>query len=411
MNYEYFIAKRITGSKSYKSSISGPIIKIGIVAIAIGLIVMLIAISTGTGLQKKIREKAIAFNGHVILSNFDNNTSEESQFPISINQEFYPEFKEVEGVKHIQGVASKSGVIRTENDIEGIILKGVGKDYDWHYFEEYLIEGRLPEYSERTNNDVIMSSYTANRLGLQLNDSFEMVFLRANTGRHAQRRFNIVGIFSSGFQDLDKTFLLGDIRHIQRINSWKDNEIGSFEIFIDNFDDLDVIGTEVYQKTPSTLKTEKVSERYAVIFEWVKIFDKNIYGIIVIMIIVAGINMITALLVLILERTQMIGILKALGSNNWSVRKMFLYNASYLVLRGLFWGNIIGLSFLFIQKQFKLIKFPNPEEYNMTYVPVYLNLDYILLLNIGTFIMCFIMLLVPSYIITKISPVKAIRFE
>lgn len=411
MNYEYFIAKRIIGSKAYKSSISAPIIKIGMAAIAIGIIVMMIAIATGIGLQQKIRDKAVAFNGHVTISSFDSNASSESQIPISINQEFYPKFNQVEGISHIQGVATKFGIIRTETDFEGIVLKGVGVDYDWSYIEEFLIEGKLPKYSETINNDVLISKYLANRLTFNVGDSFHMYFVKDDENKPPFiRKFNIVGIYNSGFQELDEKYFIGDIKHVQRLNKWKKDEIGNFEVFIEDYNDLEAKGIEIYQNTPSTFNTQTVSQKYATIFEWIGIFDKNIYGIISIMIIVAGINMITALLVLILERTQMIGILKALGSNNLSIRKVFLYNASYLIVLGLFWGNLIGLGLLFIQKQFKL--FPlDPSVYYVTEVPIYINLTYIIALNLGTFLLCLIMLLVPSYIITKITPVKAIRFE
>lgn len=222
--------------------------------------------------------------------------------------------------------------------------------------------------------------------------------------------YKVVGIYNSGFQDFDKQYLLGDIRHLQRINRWGKDQIGSFEVFIDDYDELEKKGTEIYQNTPSTLNTQTVVEKYYSILEWIKIFDKNIYGIIGIMILVAGINMITALLVLILERTQMIGVLKALGSNNWSIRKLFLYNASYLIILGLFWGNILGLGLLFAQKYFGIFKL-DPSTYYVSEAPVYISLDYILALNLGTLILCLLMLLIPTYIITKISPVKAIRFE
>ena len=222
--------------------------------------------------------------------------------------------------------------------------------------------------------------------------------------------FKIVGIYNSGFQDFDATYLIGNLRHIQRINKWDDDQIGNFEVFIDDYDDLERMGVEIFQNTPSTLNTSTVNEKFYSIIEWIKIFDKNIYGIIGIMILVAGINMITALLVLILERTQMIGILKALGSSNWSIRKLFLYNASYLILLGLFWGNVIGLGILFAQKHFKIFEM-NPDVYYVTEAPVYISLTYILGLNLGTLALCLVMLLVPSFIITKISPVKAIRFE
>jgi lipoprotein-releasing system permease protein len=411
LNFEYFIAKRIIGSKSYKSSVSAPIIKIGIAAIAIGIIVMLVAIATGTGLQQKIRDKAVAFNGHVTISNFDSNTSEESQVSISINQEFYPVFKDIEGIKHVQAVATKFGVIRTETDFEGVVMKGVGTDYSWNYFEEFLIDGKLPAYSDTMNSDVLISQYLAKRLGFKVGDSFQMYFMKEDTSQPPFiRKFNVVGIYNSGFQELDETYFIGDIKHVQRLNKWGADEIGNFEVFIDDYSDLADIGAAIYKSTPSTLNTTTVAEKYASIFEWINIFDNNTNGIIAIMIFVAGINMITALLVLILERTQMIGLLKALGANNRSIRKLFLYNASYLILLGMFWGNVIGLGLLFAQQQFGL--FPlNPEVYYVTQAPVYLNFGYILALNIGTFVVCMLMLLVPSYVISKISPVKAMRFE
>ena len=411
MNYEYFIAKRIISSKAYKSSISAPIIKIGIAAIAIGIIVMMIAIATGIGLQQKIRDKIVAFNGHVIITNYDSNNSQESVVPISTNQDFYPKFKNVDGVSHIQGVITKFGIIRTETDFEGLVLKGVGADYKWDYFKEFLVEGRLPDYTQKRNQDVLISQYLANRLGFKINQTFQMVFVKDDPEKLPNIiTYKIVGIYNSGFQDFDATYVIGDIRHMQRIKKWEDTQVGNFEVFIDDYEELDKKWEDIHKELPSLIDSQKVTDKFPTIFEWIKIFDKNIYGIIGIMILVAGINMITALLVLILERTQMIGVLKALGSTNWSVRKLFLYNASYLIIRGLIWGNIVGLGLLIAQKYFKL--FPlDPSVYYVTEAPVYINLTYIVALNIGTLILCLIMLLVPSYIITKISPVKAIRFE
>lgn len=411
MNYEYFIAKRIIGSKAYKSSVSAPIIKIGIAAIAIGMVVMMIAIATGIGLQQKIRDKAVAFNGHVTITNFDSNASDESLNPISTNQEFYPDFNAVDGVSHIQAVANKFGVIRTETDFEGVVLKGVGQDFEWRYFQDFLIAGELPEYGDQMISEVLVSEYLANRLGFQVGDSFQMSFVRDDQSRPpAIRKFDIVGIYNSGFRELDQTYIIGDIKHVQRLNRWAPDQVGHFEVFIDDYSKLRELGIAIYQNTPSVLNTQTVRQKYITIFEWIDIFDKNIFGIIGIMIIVAGINMITALLVLILERTRMIGILKAMGSSNWSIRKMFLYNASYLIVLGLFWGNALGLALLYIQKQFKLVTL-DPSVYYVTEAPVYISLDYILALNLGTFILCFAMLLIPSIIITSITPVKAIRFE
>ena len=412
MNYEFFIAKRIIGSKAYKSSVSAPIIKIGIAAIAIGIIVMLIAIATGLGLQKKVREKVVAFNGHITINNYDNNASNESIVPITTEQDFYPQFTSVKGIKHIQAVATKFGVIRTETDFEGIVLKGVGADYDWSYVKDFLVSGTLPIYEGKLSNEVVISSYLANRLGFQVGDNFQTVFGKGSIEDIPfQRNFKIVGIFNSGFNDIDKTFMIGDLSHIQRMNKWLSTQVGNFEVYLDDFTTLVEKEAEIRNFTPSFLNTQTIEEKFETTFEWIKIFDNNTYGIIAIMIIVAGINMITALLVLILERTQMIGILKALGSSNWSIRKVFLYNATYLICLGLFWGNIIGLGLLFAQQQFGILKFPDPEQYYVSTIPVHIGFDYIVLLNIGTFIACLLLLLIPSIVISKISPVKAIRFE
>lgn len=410
MNFEFFLAKRLIGAKEHKNSISAPIIKIAIVAIAIGVIMMLFSFATGIGLQEKIREKIAAFNGHISISNYDNNSSQVSLVPVSIHQDFYPEFSSVEGIDHVQAVATKAAIIRTEENFEGVIVKGIGKDYKWSYFKDFLIEGELPNFDEALNDEVLVSAFLANRLGLKVGDRVPTYFLRENSERPLVRGFVITGIYDSGFQEFDELYLLADIRHIQRINKWEEDEVGSFEVFIDDFTEIDEKGVEVYENTGSFLDTQTIKQKYYSIFEWLSLFDFNIAMIIGIMILVAGINMITALLVLILERTQMIGILKALGSSNWTIRKVFLYNAAYLISVGLFWGNLIGLGLLLIQKYLKI--FPlDPQTYYVTEVPVYLNWDYIVFVNIGTLLLCLLMLLIPSIIISKISPVKSIKFE
>ena len=413
MNLEFFIAKRLIKGKEHKISISAPIIKIAITAIAMGLIIMLIAIATGVGLKYKIREKVAAFNGHIQITNYDNNASEVSVSPVSINQDFYPTFKGIDGINHVQAVASKGGIIRTESTFEGIIAKGVGKDYNWEVFKEYLVAGSLPNYTGDLNTEVLISTTLANKLELEVGDSFFAFFLRDDDPQKTpnQRNFKIVGVYNSGFEELDSKYIFVDIRHIQRMNRWEEDQVGNFEVFLDSFDDLDAKTNEIYGKTVSDLDTQNIMTKYRKIFEWIGLFDFNIALIIGIIIIVAGFNMITALLVLILERTQMIGILKALGSANWSIRKVFLYNASYLIIIGLFWGNLIGLGFLFLQNKFKFLTFPNPEEYYIDYIPVHIDVFSVVLLNIGVLLLCLLMLLVPSYVITKISPVKAIKFE
>ena len=410
MNFEYFIVKRLISAKGYKSSISAPIIKIAITAIAIGVVMMLVSFATGLGLQEKIRDKIAAFNGHISISSYDNNSSKVSLTPVSTDQDFYPEFTSVEGIDHVQAVASTFGVIRTEEDFEGIVAKGVGADYKWDYFEEFLTQGRLPSYSDNLNNEILISEYLASRLKLKNGDRVATYFMRDDSDLPLQRSFEIVGIYESGFQEFDELYMLTDIRHIQRINRWEEDEIGNFEVFVEDFDELDSKGNEVYENTGSFLDTQTISQKYYSIFEWLSLFDFNMALILGIMILVSGINMITALLVLILERTQMIGMLKGLGAADWSIRKIFLYNAVYLIVLGLFWGNLIGIGLLALQKYFKLIPL-DPRTYYVTEVPIYLSWDYILLVNIGTLILCMLMLLIPSVIISKISPVKAIKFD
>ncbi|MES2241179.1 MAG: FtsX-like permease family protein [Bacteroidota bacterium] len=411
MNLEYFIAKRLITAKDNKSSISAPIIKIAISAIAIGMIMMIVSVATGIGLQQKIREKISAFNGHIIIANFDNNQSDATLVPVSKNQKFYPKFSMVPEVDHIQAVASKAGIIRTADAFEGIVFKGVGTDYKWDNIKEYLVSGKLPNLAANLNSEVLISQFLANRLKLKVGDEFNTFFMKEGQNKLPNiRRFKIVGIFNSGFQEFDATYVLGDIRHIQRINKWKPDQVGAFEVFVNDFDNINTIGEKVYEHTGSTLDSQTIVEKYSYIFEWLQLFDFNIVVILIVMILVATINMVVALLVLILERTQMIGILKAIGASNWSIRKTFLYNASYLIFRGLFWGNLIGISILLIQKYFGIVQL-NPENYYVNQAPVYINVVYIILLNLLTIAICFLVLLIPSYIITKITPVKAIRFD
>ncbi|WP_299108695.1 FtsX-like permease family protein [uncultured Tenacibaculum sp.] len=410
MNYELFIAKRIIAGKEYKNSISSPIIKIAITAITLGIAIMLVAVSIGTGFQKKIRDKMSGFKGHIQILNYDNNNSDLSTVPISKTQEFYPEFKNIEGIKSVQVFANVAGIIRTQTDFEGIVLKGVSTDYDFSFFNEYLKEGRLPNFEEKRNREILISKTIANRLHLNLNDTIQALFYAENSKtKFKTRKPVIVGIYDTGFEQFDKSILIGDIREVQRIKRWSEDQIGGFEVLIDDFDQLKDKGNEIYSSIGATLNSITIVDNYPLIFEWFELINNNVWFIIAIMILIAGINMITALLVLILERVQMVGILKALGSNNWGIRKIFLFNASYLILKGLLWGNLIGISIVLIQKYFKIIQL-NPETYYVSTVPVELNIWMILFLNLGTLVLCFLMLIIPSYIITKIHPSKSIRF-
>lgn len=410
MNYELFIAKRIIAGKEYKNSISSPIIKIAITAISLGIIIMLIAVATGAGLQRKIRDKMSGFKGHVQITNFNDNNSGIALTPISKNQYFFPTIPNVDGIKKVQVFANRAGLIKTETDFEGIIFKGVSKDYDWSFFQEYLVEGVLPNYDQPRVRDILLSKTLVDKLQLKLNDTVQATFFKDSKNKlPSSRKYVIKGIYNTGFLEFDKSMMIGDLYEVQRLNRWKPDQVGGFEILLDDFDQIKEKTKAIYGEVPPTLNASSIVDTYPAIFDWIQLFDNNVWFIIAIMILVAGINMITALLVLILERVQMIGILKSLGSTNTSVRKVFLYNASYLILKGLFWGNLIGLSAIFLQDYFGLITL-NPETYYVSIMPVYIDLFDILLLNLGTLILCFLMLLIPSYIITRIQPSKSIRF-
>lgn len=267
MNLEYFIAKRLVKGKEHKSSISAPIIKIAIAAIAIGLVMMMIAVATGIGLQRKIREKVAAFNGHVQIFNYDTNQSDVSVNPVSTDQDFYPEFKTVEGIAHVQAVATKGGIIRTAETFEGIIAKGVGDDYNWKPFTDYLVEGRLPDYSGKRNEEALISRYLANRLNFKVGDDFWAFFLKDKTSEIPnQVKFKVVGIYDSGFMEFDTNYMFADLRHIQRMNKWKDNEVGAFEVFLEDFDELEEKGREIYGSTVSTLDSQTIASKYYTIF-------------------------------------------------------------------------------------------------------------------------------------------------
>ena len=410
MNYELFIAKRIIAGKKYKNSISSPIIKIAITAIALGIIIMLIAVATASGLQTKIRDKMAGFKGHVQIVNYDNNNSDVSTTPINIEQDFYPEFKNIEGIKNVQIFASKGGIIRTNTDFEGIVFKGVSSDYDWSFFKEYLIAGAFPDFDQSRTKEVLLSQTIMNRLQLKLNDTIATTFLKTTSSKlPSNRKYRICGIYNSGFAPFDKNMMIGDIREVQRLNKWTENQVGGFEVLLNNFNDIEEKSEQIYRNISGTLNANSITKLYPTVFKWIKLFDNNLWFIIGIMILIAGINMITALLVLILERVQMIGILKALGSHNASIRRIFLYNASYLILKGLFWGNSIGLTIIGVQYFFKIITL-NPETYYVATMPVHISISVILALNIGTLVLCFLMLIIPSFIITKINPSKSIKF-
>ena len=410
MKFEFFLAKRIISTKAYKSSISAPIIKIGIVAIALSVIVMLISISTGIGLQNEIRDKVSAFNGHIQISNFDSNNSEESIRPINVSMDLLQALGSINNIKSLNQIGLKFGIIRTSENFDGALFKGVDSTYNWSNISDYVIRGFTPNISSITSNEVLISDNLSNKLDLKINDSFQMIFSRNLESKVIIRKFNIVGLYDSGFNEIDENIIFGDLKHLKRINNWNNNQSGAIEIFIDDYSLLSETSRIIYQSTPSNYNSVNIKQKYSSIFDWIQIFDKNIIAILFIMVLVCSINIISVLLVLILERTNMIGILKSIGADNSSIKSVFLIIVSYIIFLGLLIGNLVGLGLLFAQKKLSLVKL-DPEIYYTSQVPVYLSLDYVLILNLFTFLVCLFSIVIPSFLISKISPIDSIKFR
>ncbi|MGE0561795.1 MAG: ABC transporter permease [Flavobacteriales bacterium] len=397
----------IGDSKSKK--FTQPIIKISIAAIALGLIVMIVAVSIVSGFQREIRNKVIGFGGHIQITKYDSQNTYEAT-PIDKNQPFYPSLDTVKGIKHIQIYATKPGIIKTNQDIYGVIVKGIGSDFDWTFFNDKLKEGNPLKIDDKNpTNDIIISQTIANKMSIKLGDKMFLYFIQSD-GQLRPKDFVVKGIYQSGLEQFDNLFVIADITHIQKRNNWSENLVGGFEVIIDNFNDLNQLDQFIYDNIGYDLHSTTIVDRNPDIFNWLELQDINVIIIILLMVLVAVINIISALLILILERTTMIGILKALGLPNWNVRKIFLYNAIHLIIKGLIIGNIIGIGLCLLQLKFGFIKLPE-ESYYVSEVPIELNWMSILMLNIGTLLVCFMMLILPSYVITKISPVKAIRFD
>ena len=380
---------------------------------------MILSVAIVTGFQHEIREKIIGFGAHIQITNYDNNTSQEPA-PIDRIQSFLPSLRHLPDVKHVQVYAIKNGLIKTKTDNEGVLLKGVGSDYDWTFIKRNLKGGSVFTVNDSMNGkEIVVSQRIANRLGKKVGDRLLVYFItqRANgdslSSRLPEQRvkeFIISGLYETGFDEFDKKMVFVDIAQLQKLNYWTRNQVGGFEVLIHDFKRLDAAETDVNAAVGDKLSAQSIRRVNETIFSWLDLQDVNALIVIVLMIVVASINMISALLILILERTNMIGILKALGLGNWSIQKVFLYNATYLIGKGLLWGNIIGLGLCFIQLHFGLIKLPQ-ETYYVPVVPISINWWEILFLNLGTLFACLIMLLLPSLIVSRITPVKAIRFS
>lgn len=405
MNVSFFIAQRLIGKNEYR--FSRPVIRIAITAIALSLTVMLMSLAIIKGFQNEITDKVIGFSSHIQVSNFSNGNSYESTL-LKNTDSLKLSLSNIEGIKHIQSYATKAGIIKTDEEIQGVVLKGVGKDFNPLFLQSILVEGQIPNFgTTKKSKEVLLSAIIAKQLNLGINDDFEMYFIQQPV---RVRKFKLSGIYDSGVAEFDEMLVIGDIGHIQKLNKWSTEDAGGLEVQLHSFDDLEDMRQLIYSKIGFDLNAKTVIDNNPQLFDWLELQNMNVRVILILMLIVGAINMITALFILILEQTQLIGTLKALGSQNWHIRKVFIYHSLYLILRGMFWGNFIGISLCTIQKYFQIIKL-DKSTYYMSFVPIDINLLHILSLNVVTFAICWLILIIPSYLISKINPIKAIRFE
>jgi lipoprotein-releasing system permease protein len=423
MNFSRYIASRILNKGQEKNTISSPIVKIGITGIALGVAVMIITMAIVTGFQKQIIEKITTFTSHLQINDYDPNQSLEPN-PITFENDLLLKLSKTNNVKHIQAFATKNGILKTKTENEGIVLKGVSTDYDWSYLSPYVTEGKvLSIHKDSISKDIFISQTLANKLHLKLNQKLLVYFMTKKkledttfNGKNyidyepRVKDFYIKGIFNTGFSDFDKNLVFVDLKQIQKLNYWKDNEVAGYEVYLNDFSLLEPSLENINDLIGYNYTVASVKQLQSSIFSWLDMIDVNAIIIITLMVLVAAINMISALLILILERTNLVGILKALGLANVSVRKIFFHVSLQLLIKGLFFGNLIGIAFCLIQWHFHFLPL-NPETYYLDSVPINLSIIHVLLINVGTIIICLLMMFLPTLILNKITPMKAIRFS
>ncbi|MCK9343201.1 MAG: ABC transporter permease [Massilibacteroides sp.] len=414
MNFEIFIAKRLHFGEEKGREVSPPAIRVAKAGIALGLVVMLLSVAIVIGFKKQIRDKVIGFGSHIQITNFDSNTSYET-VPIAVSDSLVTSLLHFSGIKQVRKFSTKPGIIKTSSDFLGVVLKGVEEDYDWSFFKKYLKEGFLPHYLRgKISNEVLVSKQVADVLGFHAGDSFLIYFIGESV---RARKLKITGIYDTGFADYDKLFVPADIRQINKLNGWNKDEVSGLELIVDDFNQVDFVTQQLYyylanrhDRKGNTYYAKSIKDLNPMIFNWLNVLDINVIIILVLMLAVSGFTMISGLLIIILERANMIGILKTLGQTDSSLRLVFLNVAFFLVGKGMMWGNIIGLSFCFIQSYFHVISL-DPSVYYINAVPIGLTFGSWLLINVGTLVICMLMLLAPSYLIAHIEPAKTVRFE
>ncbi len=414
MNLELFIAKRLVSKRHSKGSFSRPIVTVAIGGIAIGLAVMILSVAIVTGFKNEVSEKVIGFGAHLQIVNFDNNSSYET-LPITQNQAWLGDITQLDGIRSINKFIVKAGIIKTDEYLHGAVFKGIDTDYDWSFFKQYLVEGDTLSIDDSIKSgNIVVSEFIAKALKVKLGDDLGAYFIQDPP---RMRKFTVCGIYNTQLADLDKLFVIVDIKHLRKLNNWEDDQITGFEIQVDDFSNLIDYEIKVnrlvgYDFSPdgNVLKVRSIKDEYPGIFDWLALLDINVWIILFLMLAVAGFNMVSGLLVIILERVNMIGVMKSMGARNIQIEKVFIYFAGFLISRGLLFGNIIGIGLCLIQMFTGLITL-DPESYYVSQVPINLNIWHIIILNVGTMLSTIIIMIFPSKIISKISPVDSMRFN
>jgi len=407
MNTSLFIAKRLYNTKENNNNYTRPIIRIAILAIALSVAIMILSVFILSGFKNEISNKVFGFGGHINISKFNYNQSYEND-PIFLNPDIFSKIESLDFVSSIHPFATKAGIIKESDEILGVVLKGVDKNYNWKFFDENLISGELPVFNDTTTSkNVIISKNISNKMKLDVGDDLVMYYVQKPT---RVRKFKVIGIYNTGLAEFDEVVVIGDLKHIQKLNNWQGNQVGGYEIITNNVSNIELFSEIIDENIDYDLKALDIKQKYPQIFDWLRLQDFNVLIILILMLIVGGVNMITSLLIIILEKSRFVGILKAIGATNWNIRNVFIYNSLYIIFNGLFWGNLIALTFSICQNYFDLISL-DENIYFMSFVPVKIELMSLFLINIGTIIICYLILVIPSVVISKISPAKSIKFE
>lgn len=410
MNLELFIAKRL--ALGDKKSFSRFIIRIAIVAISLSVAVMIISSCMVSGFSKEIKERIFGFWGEIHITNFENSESFEST-PIKKGQVLIEKIKLSNDVKNIAPFIIKAGILKTENEMDGIVLKGVDVSYDWKTIQDFIKDGNGIKYkSDSTSSkEILISQSTAKKLNLKVGDKVIVYFIQKELSAPIGRKLKVSGIFQTGLEEYDQQYALVDIQLLRQLNQWQTDEVAGYEVRLHDMKKMDAFKDSIYYKyIDQKVNAQTMRDINRNIFEWLDLTRVSGYMILAFAFLIAVLNMVTALIILIIDRTNMIGILKSIGASNKSITKVFVYNAAYIILNGLFWGNVMGLGICILQQHFGFIKM-NQENYYLSEAPVYFNLLSILLINVGTLLICTFIMLLPTRLISKISPIKAIRFE